>query len=208
MLRSSQRKSLQKKESGLCCKCGTSRFSAVRGFFRSGGKVSIISRKSAESGAKTSFSADFWSEWPDSNRRHRSPKLRALPAAPHPDWWKYSVFSVKSVSGQICGQKFFAEAHGGGKARKREKNGDFASFRRSAHEAVTRSQSKRATNCATPRKGVFKTLIYYTRHGRKSQEPSLRESPGKNMAKSSVSDTCGKCKAVQTASEGTTAQNG
>ena len=27
------------------CKCGTSRISAVRGFFRSGGKVSIISRK-------------------------------------------------------------------------------------------------------------------------------------------------------------------
>ena len=60
-------------------------------------------------------------------------------------------FSVKSVSGQICGQKFFAETHGGGKARKCEKNGDFASFRRSAHEAVTRSQTSRATNCATPR---------------------------------------------------------
>ncbi len=56
-----------------------------------------------------------------------------------------------SVSGQICGQKFFAETHGGGKARKCEKNGDFASFRRSAHEAVTRSQTSRATSCATPR---------------------------------------------------------
>lgn len=54
---------------------------------------------------------------------------------------RYSVFAVKSVSGQICGQKFFAETHGGGKARKREENGDFASFRRSAHEAVTRSQA-------------------------------------------------------------------
>ena len=64
---------------------------------------------------------------------------------------RYSVFSVKSVSGQICGQKFFAETHGGGKARKCEKNGDFASFRRSVHEAVTRSQTSRATNCATPR---------------------------------------------------------
>ena len=58
---------------------------------------------------------------------------------------KYSVFSVKSVSGQICGQKYFAEHEYGGKARKHEKNGDFASFRRSAHEAVTRSQSKRVT---------------------------------------------------------------
>ena len=46
-----------------------------------------------------------------------------------------------SVSGQICGQKFFAETHGGGKARKCEENGDFASFRWSAHEAVTRSQA-------------------------------------------------------------------
>ena len=54
---------------------------------------------------------------------------------------RYSVFSVKSVSGQICGQKFFAEAHGGGKARKREESGDFASFRRLAYEAVTRSQN-------------------------------------------------------------------
>ena len=64
---------------------------------------------------------------------------------------EYSIFSVKSVSGQICGQKFFAETHGDGKARKREKNGDCASFRRSAHEAVTRSQTSRATSCATPR---------------------------------------------------------
>ena len=68
---------------------------------------------------------------------------------------RYSVFLVKSVSGQICGQKFFAETHGGGKARKREKNGDFASFRRSAHEAVTRSQTSRATSCATPRYDIL-----------------------------------------------------
>ena len=54
---------------------------------------------------------------------------------------RYSIFAVKSVSGQICGQKFFAETHGGGKARKCEENGDFASFRRSVHEAVTRSQA-------------------------------------------------------------------
>ena len=64
---------------------------------------------------------------------------------------RYSVFAVKSVSGQICGQKFFVETHGGGKTRKREKNGDFASFQCSPCEAVTRSQSRRATNCATPR---------------------------------------------------------
>ena len=67
---------------------------------------------------------------------------------------RYSVFSVKSVSGQICGQKFFAETHGGGKASKCEKNGDFASFRRSAYEAVTRSQSKRVTVTLHPDKYV------------------------------------------------------
>ena len=29
--------------------------------------------------------AEFWSEWQDSNLRHRRPKRRALPTAPHPD---------------------------------------------------------------------------------------------------------------------------
>ena len=67
---------------------------------------------------------------------------------------RYSVFSVKSVSGQICGQKFFAGIHVGGKARKREKNGDFASFRRSAHEAVTRSQNWWVTVTLHPDKYV------------------------------------------------------
>ena len=73
---------------------------------------------------------------------------------------KIFSFSVKSVSGQICGQKFFAETHGGGKARKREKSGDFASFRRLACEAVTRSQTTRATNCATPRWGSMKVPLF------------------------------------------------
>ena len=38
-------------------------------------------------------------------------------------------FSVKSVSGQICGQRIFAEPLGRENTRKCEKNGDFASFR-------------------------------------------------------------------------------
>ena len=90
---------------------------------------------------KRSVSEDFWSEWRGSNSRPPHPKCGALSTALHPD----SLFNCGRVSGQICGQKFFAETHGGGKARKREENGDFASFRRSAHEAVTRSQSKRVT---------------------------------------------------------------
>ena len=86
---------------------------------------------------KRSVSEDFWSEWRGSNSRPPHPKCGALSTALHPD----SLFNCGRVSGQICGQKFFAETHGGGKARKREKNGDFESFRRSAHEAVTRSQN-------------------------------------------------------------------
>ena len=34
----------------------------------------------------------FWSEWQDSNLRHRRPKRRALPTAPHPDEWKIFDF--------------------------------------------------------------------------------------------------------------------
>ena len=83
----------------------------------------------------------IWSEWRGSNSRPPHPKCGALSTALHPD----SLFNCGRVSGQICGQKYFAEHEYGGKARKREKNGDFASFRRSAHEAVTRSQSKRVT---------------------------------------------------------------
>ena len=64
-------------------------------------------------------------------------------------------FSVKSVSGQICGQKFFAETHGGGKARKCEKNGDFECFRRSAYEAVTRSQKLVGDRYPTSRYSVL-----------------------------------------------------
>ena len=45
-------KAFWKKESGLCCNYGTSRFSAVRQICWSGGKKSIKSRKSAENGAK------------------------------------------------------------------------------------------------------------------------------------------------------------
>ena len=35
------------------------------------------------------ISEDFWSEWPDSNRRPQHPKCRALPTALHPD--KYLI---------------------------------------------------------------------------------------------------------------------
>ena len=94
---------------------------------------------------KRSVSEDFWSEWRGSNSRPPHPKCGALSTALHPD----SLFNCGRVSGQICGQKFSAEHKCGGKARKREKNGDFASFRRSAHEAVTRSQTSRASGCPT-----------------------------------------------------------
>ena len=60
-------------------------------------------------------------------------------------------FSVCSLSGQTCGQKIFAEPLGRESTRKCEKTRAFASFRRSASGAVTRSQTTRATNCATSR---------------------------------------------------------
>ena len=52
---------------------------------------------------KRSVSEDFWSEWQGSNLRHRHPKCRALPTAPHPD----SIFNCGRVGGQICGQTQF-----------------------------------------------------------------------------------------------------
>ena len=45
-----------------------------------------------------------WSEWQGSNLRHRRPKRRALPTAPHPERLKILNFWGFSVSGQICGQ--------------------------------------------------------------------------------------------------------
>ena len=62
-------------------------------------------------------------------------------------------FSVKSVSGQICGQKFFAETHGGEKARTREGNGDFASVRR-----VSLSYS--ANTIYAPKCGALSTALH------------------------------------------------
>ena len=80
----------------------------------------------------------------------RSQTSRATSCAT-PRWVKIFSFFGQIRKWSNLWSKVFAEAHGGGKARKREKNGDFASFRRSAHEAVTRSQTSRTTNCATPR---------------------------------------------------------
>ena len=52
----------------------------------------------------------MWSEWQDSNLRHRRPKRRALPTAPHPEVWKILNFRSFSISGQICGQASFEGA--------------------------------------------------------------------------------------------------
>ena len=83
-----------------------------------------------------------------------APKRRALPTAPHPDVWFLFDFGSISVSGQICGQTtkngiFMREDSA-------EKVSVCKGFRRfllrDTLGAVSCSQTRRATNCATSRK--------------------------------------------------------
>ena len=86
------------------------------------------------------------------NRLH-APKRRALPTAPHPERLKILNFWSFSVSGQICGQAtlngIFAREDSA------EKVSVYKGFRRfllrNTLGAVSCSQSRRATNCATSR---------------------------------------------------------
>ena len=71
-------------------------------------------------------------------RRSHAPKLRALPTAPHPEMCKIFNFSVKSVSGQICGQKFFAEYGGSEKGGEGEKTELFVAAASSVYLAFFR----------------------------------------------------------------------
>ena len=99
------------------------------------------------------FSAVFWSEWQDSNLRHRRPKRRALPTAPHPEVWKILNFWGFSVSGQTCGQTAFYSDFA--REYSAEKVSVYKAFRRFSgihnEGTVSCSQTSRATNCATPR---------------------------------------------------------
>ena len=54
-------------------------------------------------------------------RRSHAPKRRALPAAPHPEVCKIFNFCGCFVSGQICGQKYFAKYGGNEKGGEGEK---------------------------------------------------------------------------------------
>ena len=102
----------------------------------------------------------FWSEWGDSNSRHLAPKASALPTAPHP------VMKFSNC-GQTCGHGHFlttsfskilpasASASAGCGLTL------FPSWMRPA-----RSQSRRATNCATPGYSVF---LHDTMRRRKKQ---------------------------------------
>ena len=95
----------------------------------------------------------FWSEWQDSNLRHRRPKRRALPAAPHPERLKILNFWGFSVSGQTCGQTaFYSDFERAYIAEKVSVYKGFRHFSGFHNEgAVSCSQSKRATTCATSR---------------------------------------------------------
>ena len=48
-------------------------------------RCAAIDKEIAKNPLKSLISEDFWSEWQDSNLRHRGPKPRALPAALHPE---------------------------------------------------------------------------------------------------------------------------
>ena len=104
-----------------------------------------------------------WSEWQDSNLRHRRPKRRALPTAPHPDVWFLFDFWSNSVSGQICGQASFEGAFCF--VWRCEKVNVYKAFRRFHSrlnlESVTRSQSTRATNCATSRYNFYLLCFFF-----------------------------------------------
>ena len=81
------------------------------------------------------------------------PKPSAIPLGDTPKCEKYSIFRSISVSGQICGQTtwngIFAREDS---AKEVSVYKGFRRFLlRDALGAVSCSQSKRATNCATPR---------------------------------------------------------
>ena len=97
-----------------------------------------------------------------------APKARALPTAPHPERLKILNFWSFSVSGQICGQTTWNGIFARGDSA--EKVSVYKGFRRfllrDASEAVSCSQTSRATNCATSRKSREESYLprYYSKH--------------------------------------------
>ena len=121
----------------------------------------------------------FWSEWGDSNSRHLAPKASALPTALHP------VMKFSNC-GQTCGQGHFLTSYRrGGKCcqpRRPKALRDFHGLRLEPGPHAPKagalptalhpdmklwgglgvfSQSKRATNCATPGYEIILSVVLH-----------------------------------------------
>ena len=102
------------------------------------------------------FVSDSWSERQDSNLRPDGPKPPALSTAPRPDVLNYTTNAlflqvVKSVVKTFC-WCFFEK----GNTRKSQCFQGFSAFLKThSRKLPARSQTSRATNCATPRSVIF-----------------------------------------------------
>ena len=100
-----------------------------------------------------------WSEMGDSNSRHLAPKASALPTALIPDLG----FEFCARCGQTCGQAVFLTISAcGGSACIAGVSKDCGHGIFRLEGGATRSQSRRATNCATPRYEVRRSGWAYS----------------------------------------------
>ena len=96
------------------------------------------------------FINTIWSEWGDSNSRHLAPKASALPTALHPVMKFFQLWS------NMWSTPIFDQLPARQKALSALLPQGFPGFPRvGTRTKASRSQSKRATNCATPGYGIF-----------------------------------------------------
>ena len=91
-----------------------------------------------------------WSEWRDSNSRHPGPKPGALPTGPHPDIKLREKCSLWSNMWSRKFYRIFDELSTAVFAGVRGVTGEQATFGAVEPFWCSSSQSRRATNCATP----------------------------------------------------------
>ena len=112
---------------------------------------------------KSTISEGFWSEWGDSNARSLEPKSSAIPASLHPD-----IQFPPLYHGEGKNQRFFClwsfmwskpflyRFRQSKKIQQTQVSQGFAAFRLAPARIPPRhSQSRRATNCATPGYSVY-----------------------------------------------------
>ena len=97
-----------------------------------------------------------WSEWGDSNSRHLAPKASALPTALHPVMKFFQMWS------NMWSTPFFDQLPARGKVLLGLLPQGFPGFPRTeARTQASRSQSKRATNCATPGYEIVLSVVLH-----------------------------------------------